>query len=85
MSDIRELHPLAPIFIDAAKTTGIPFNDDLNGPQMEGLGYAQATQRKGWRNSSARAFIDPIRGRPNLAILTHEFCVRLHRHHRLQA
>ncbi|MEK7414637.1 MAG: GMC oxidoreductase, partial [Planctomycetota bacterium] len=52
-------------------------NDDLNGPQIEGLGYAQATQRKGWRNSSARAFIDPIRGRSNLAILTHATARRL--------
>lgn len=77
VSDIRELHPLAPIFIEASKARGIPFNDDLNGPQIEGLGYAQATQRKGWRNSSARAFIDPIRGRPNLAILTHATARRL--------
>lgn len=77
VSDIREIHPLAPIFIEAAKATGIPFNEDLNGPQIEGLGYAQATQRKGWRNSSARAFIDPIRKRSNLAILTHATARRL--------
>ncbi|MBO9378857.1 choline dehydrogenase [Sphingomonas histidinilytica] len=77
VSDIHELHPLAPIFIDAAKATGIPFNDDLNGPQLEGLGYAQATQRKGWRNSSARAFVDPVRSRPNLAVLTHATARRL--------
>ena len=77
VSDIRELHPLAQIFIDAAKSTGIPFNDDLNGPQIEGLGYAQATQRKGWRNSSARAFIDPIRRRSNLTIMTHATARRL--------
>jgi choline dehydrogenase len=77
VSDIREVHPLAKIFIAAAQARGIPFNDDLNGPRIGGLGYAQATQRNGWRNSSARAFIDPVRKRPNLTVLTHATARRL--------
>lgn len=77
VSDIRELHPLAEIFMAAAQARNIPFNDDLNGPMLGGLGYAQATQRKGWRNSSARAFIDPVRQRPNLHVFTHATAQRL--------
>ena len=77
VSDIGELHPLAKIFIDAAQATGIPFSEDLNGPQIGGLGYAQATQLRGRRNSSARAFIDPVRRRPNLTVLTHATARRL--------
>ena len=71
VSDIRELHPLAKIFISAAQARQIPFNEDLNGVRPDGLGYAQATQRKGWRNSSARAFVDPVRKRANLVVLAH--------------
>lgn len=77
VSDIRELHPLAKLFIGAAQAMQIPFSEDLNGPQVGGLGYAQATQRKGWRNSSARAFIDPVRRRPNLTVLTNATARRL--------
>ena len=77
VSDIRELHPLAKIFMAAAQARNIPFNDDLNGSMIDGLGYAQATQRKGWRNSAARAFIDPVRQRMNLSVLTHVTARRL--------
>ena len=37
VSDIREIHPLARLFIDAGRAQGIPYNDDLNGPEIEGL------------------------------------------------
>jgi len=37
---------------------------------QEGFGYFQATQRNGRRWSTARAFLDPARRRPNLRIET---------------
>jgi len=46
--------------------------DDQNGPELEGIGYAQWNINKhGRRVSAARALIDLGRSRPNLAIRTH--------------
>lgn len=70
VSDLDEPHPLAGIFIRAAEALGHRFNPDINGPQIDGFGYVQATQRRGWRCSAATAFIDPIRKRSNLRILS---------------
>jgi choline dehydrogenase len=68
VSDLQEPHRLAGALIEAAEACGVPYNSDINGPQIEGFGYVQATQRKGWRCSAARAFIDPVRKRDNLAV-----------------
>ncbi|MGE4248776.1 MAG: GMC family oxidoreductase [Parvibaculaceae bacterium] len=68
VSDLKEPHPLARRFIAAAEACGHPHNPDLNGPRIAGFGYVQATQWRGWRCSSARAFIDPVKGRSNLTV-----------------
>jgi choline dehydrogenase len=70
VSDIPDPHPLARRFIAAAGERGYPHVDDVNGLGVEGFGFVQATQRKGWRCSSARAFVDPVRKRPNLHVMT---------------
>lgn len=77
VQDVREPHPLADLFLKAASANDIPINVDLNGKQIDGLGLTQATQRNGWRASSARAFIDPVRHRKNLTVLTHATAQRL--------
>ena len=64
----RNRHPLDDAFVAAAQEIGIPYNADLNGAQAEGVGYVQATQRKGMRASTARGYIDPIRQRKNLEV-----------------
>ena len=69
VSNLQEPHPLARLFIEAAKASGHPYTADLNGPERAGFGYVQATQWKGWRYSAARAFIDPVRRRSNLAVM----------------
>jgi choline dehydrogenase len=58
-------------FIAAAEEIGIPRNDDFNGPVQEGVGYFQLTTRKGWRCSTAVAYLNPVRHRTNLDIVTH--------------
>jgi choline dehydrogenase len=68
IADLQAPHPVAQAFIEAAKACGHAYNPDMNGPQIEGFGYVQATQSKGWRCSAARAFIDPVRHRPNLVV-----------------
>ena len=68
VADLQAPHPVAAAFLEAAQACGHAFNSDVNGPQIDGFGYVQATQSKGWRCSSAHAFIDPVRSRPNLAV-----------------
>lgn len=70
VSRLRTTHPLADVFLQAASEQGLPINDDYNGLSQEGVAAPQVTQRNGWRCSSARAFLAPVRHRRNLEILT---------------
>jgi choline dehydrogenase len=58
-------------FRAAAAETGIPNIADFNRGDNEGCGYFQVNQKKGVRWSTAKAFLRPAMGRPNLAVLTH--------------
>ncbi|MCZ8187241.1 MAG: GMC family oxidoreductase N-terminal domain-containing protein [Beijerinckiaceae bacterium] len=57
-------------FRDAAEQCGIPKVEDFNRGSNEGSAYFQVNQKKGLRWSAARGFLDPVRSRPNLTILT---------------
>ena len=57
-------------FRDAAAQSGIPRIDDFNSGDNEGSSPYEVTQRNGWRWTSARGFLDPVRHRPNLRIET---------------
>lgn len=57
-------------WIEAAKASGYAYNPDYNGPEQEGVGHYQLTVNKGWRCSSAVAFLKPIRDRKNLSVIT---------------
>jgi len=74
---LRSKHELATIFDAAAQRAGIPWNEDYNGAQQEGISAPQVTQRWGRRWSAARAFIDPARKRSNLRIQTRAQVTRL--------
>jgi choline dehydrogenase len=50
---------------------GVPRTEDYNGAVQEGAGYFHQTARRGLRCSSARAFLNPVKNRPNLEIITH--------------
>ena len=70
VSDLRYTNPLSQVFVDAATQAGIPANQDFNGPQQQGAGLYQVTQRDGARCSSAVAYLDPAKPRPNLTVHT---------------
>ena len=55
---------------DAAATCGIPGIEEFNRGDNFGTAYFQMNQRRGTRWSAARAFLDPVRGRDNLKIMT---------------
>ena len=56
VSNVGEAHALAEAFIEAARQSGIPRNDDFNGPSQEGAGYFQLTSKKGRRWSTAAGY-----------------------------
>lgn len=57
-------------FAEAAQQTGIPFSGDFNGGDNDGVNSFEVNQKRGTRWSAVRAFLDPIRQRPNLDIVT---------------
>ncbi|WP_370309862.1 GMC family oxidoreductase [Sinimarinibacterium flocculans] len=57
-------------FAEAAEQAGIPRTDDFNTGNNEGSGKFEVTQRRGWRWSASRAFLQPARKRPNLRVVT---------------
>jgi choline dehydrogenase len=69
-SDITEPNELMDAIVAGAKELGVPCNDDFNGATQEGVGYFQLFTRKGWRCSSATAYLKPARRRQNLRVET---------------
>ena len=70
VSDMRATRDVCDAFIDAAVELGVPRSDDFNGGRQEGAGYFQLTASNGRRCSSAVAFLQPVRHRSNLEIVT---------------
>lgn len=66
----RDPNGLSDDFIQAAEACGYRRNDDFNGADQEGVGLYDVTQHNGQRLSSYRAFVHPVRNRPNLDVLT---------------
>ncbi|WP_442508563.1 GMC family oxidoreductase [Pseudomonas chlororaphis] len=62
--------PILDAFRTAAEQSGIASVDDFNGGDNEGCGYFQVNQKAGVRWNAAKAFLKPIRQRPNLTVLT---------------
>jgi choline dehydrogenase len=57
-------------FREAAASVGIPKSDDFNCGDNFGCGYFEVNQRRGFRWSTARAFLKPASQRGNLEIMT---------------
>ena len=66
----RAPHPTSLNFVEAAEAMQCLRNDDVNGASQDGAGIMHMTQRKGERVSASRAFLHPIKARPNLKIMT---------------
>ena len=66
-------NPLCQAMLDAAGEMGVPEVEDVNHTEVfagQGMGYQTVTTWQGERFSAARAFLDPVRSRPNLNIMT---------------
>jgi choline dehydrogenase len=77
VSDIAARHELIEAFIEGAEQIGVPRTEDFNGATQEGAGYYQLTTHKGWRCSTAKAYLTPAKNRPNLRIATEALATRL--------
>ncbi len=71
VSDMSFKRPICDDFINGVTELGTPYNDDINGEDQEGVGYFQLTAHNGRRCSSAVAYLNGARSRPNLHIITH--------------
>lgn len=77
VSDIGAKHELIEAFISGAQQTGVPRTEDFNGARQEGAGYYQLTTHKGWRCSTAKAYLGGARSRANLQVETEAFAAGL--------
>ncbi len=64
-------------FASAAEQEGIPRVADFNRGDNFGVGYFDVNQRRGWRWNTAKAFLRPVRERPNLQVMTGAHAERL--------
>ncbi len=77
VGDPNQLDILSHTFIKAGEELGYPNNPDFNGENQEGFGAYQVTQLNGERWSASRAFLEPIKNRKNLTILTEAHAAKL--------
>ena len=77
VTDLDYRHPLCEIFMDGAGELGIPRNADYNGARQEGISYVQRTAHRRRRVSTATAFLNPAKSRPNLTVRTHAQATRI--------
>ncbi|MCS5546695.1 MAG: GMC family oxidoreductase N-terminal domain-containing protein [SAR324 cluster bacterium] len=70
VEDMRVKMKVLDTFIDAAEEFGFPRQSDFNTGDNEGIGYFQVTQRNGLRCSAAVGYLNPIKKRKNLKIVT---------------
>ena len=70
ITNIDWIHPISEAFIKGAQQFGMPRNPDYNGATQQGVGYFQRNIYRGFRMSTARTFLRPVKTRRNLTIRT---------------
>lgn len=73
----RDRDVLSDGFIEACKGLGVAETRDYNGRDYEGVRYLEQTAYKGWRQSTAVAYLRPARGRGNLSVETDALATRI--------
>ncbi len=63
------VNPLFDAFFKAVQEAGYPLTKDVNGYQQEGFAKFDRNIRNGRRLSAARAYLHPVKSRPNLEVI----------------
>ena len=66
----RSINPMTEVYLEAAQQAGYALTADFNGARQNGFGYYTFTQKGGERQTAEAAYLDPIRHRPNVTVLT---------------
>jgi choline dehydrogenase-like flavoprotein len=69
VAELRHDNPFSRYFVEAG-SQHYPINHDFNGAEQEGIGLYQVTQKNGKRCSAAVGYLNPVKNRKNLTILT---------------
>ena len=69
VSDQRSGNAITPAFVEAGVEAGLARNGDFNGPEQDGVGMYQLTQRGGMRASASVAYLHPAIERSNLTVM----------------
>jgi choline dehydrogenase len=78
VTDIKDaVHPLTHAYVKACLEAGLPFNPDLNGASLEGVGYYQINTRDGLRMSAARAYLWPAQRLGQIEVITGALATRI--------
>ena len=70
VSENRSRNPMSLAWVEGAAEAGVPLTDDFNGPEQDGAGMYQVTQRDGMRASTSVVYLHPALERPNLEVRT---------------
>jgi choline dehydrogenase len=66
----RDLHPVAAALVDAGRSCGMPYLDDINVPEPEGVGPMNLNVKRGAGCSPATAYFWPAMESLNITVLT---------------
>lgn len=77
VAPVASPNPISGALLRAGAEAGHETVGDFNGPQQDGFGLFSVNQKNGMRQSSARAFLDPVRGRRNLTVLDQALVERI--------
>lgn len=69
--------PLFEAFFEAVQQAGYSLTDDVNGFRQEGFARFDRNVHNGRRLSAARAYLHPVKNRPNLTIVTRAFARKI--------
>jgi choline dehydrogenase-like flavoprotein len=77
VTELRTRNKISDAFVVAGEQTGYPVNPDFNCEHQNGVGFYQVTQKGGRRWSAARAYLEAVKGRSNLHIVTDALAQRV--------
>ena len=66
----KDILPITSDFLKAAQESGMPLSPDTSTANHIGIGYTHTTTFNGERQSTFKAFLEPIMKRPNLTVRT---------------